>query len=288
MITRRRFLKQSSLLVTVPGLLRCPALGQTAPAEEEGQPLFRFLFCNDIHVNNEANAEHFGRFIDDVNSVPELYDFMVVCGDMGQVGNQAELELSKAQLDRFNKPFYTVIGNHDVTGSSDADKDGYRRVFGANRENYLIEHKGFGLIFLDLSTGKSSNVTVPQAAVDWLAGRLQDMEPDLPLIVFNHYPLHPGAPLYTAKDADKLFELLDPRPVKAYFSGHWHGYWKGERNGVNHYCNACMSGARPNHTWGPQWYKDKWQDMTEGYFLVDVHAHGVSPRFYEYRTIPEA
>jgi hypothetical protein len=49
---------------------------------------------------------------------------MVVCGDMGQVGNQADLELSKAQLDRLNKPFYTVVGNHDVTGNSDADKDG--------------------------------------------------------------------------------------------------------------------------------------------------------------------
>jgi len=114
------------------------------------------------------------------------------------------------------------------------------------------------------------------------------MDQNLPLLVFTHFPLHEGAPQYTAADADKLFNLLDSRTVLGYFNGHWHGKWKGERNGVDFYCNACMSNSRNNFRWGPDWYKQEWEDMTEGFLLVEVFADGVGTTFYAYGKIPTA
>lgn len=287
MLTRRTLLKSAFIAGGSLGLSRLPVFGKAVFRLQDNPPLYRFLFCNDIHVMKEADAEHLGKFIDDVNTVPDLFDFLVVCGDMGQVGTEDELMLSKTQLDRLKKPFYTVMGNHDVTGGSKADREPYYNTFGSNRENYVIEHKGVGHIYMDITNGKSSRVTVPQATVDWLKNALTKLDENLPLIVFNHFPLHKDAPEYTAVDADKIFNLLDSRNVLAYFNGHWHGRWKGQRNGTDHFCNACMSNSRDNHTFGPAWYKEKWEDMTEGYLLVDVFADGVGTTFYEYGQVPD-
>ena len=134
-------------------LNRLPVFGSPMNNLQENPPIYRFLFCNDTHVVSEADAEHFRKFIDDANTVPDLFDFLVVCGDLGNMGTEEELVLSKRELDRLKRPFYTVIGNHDVL--KDKDKTPYRTVFGNDRENYALQHKGTGLIHMDLTDGHS-------------------------------------------------------------------------------------------------------------------------------------
>jgi len=242
-----------------------------AVAYKRGKLLYSFLFCNDIHVTTQEQAGYFGESINNWDEFADLYDFVVVCGDLANNGTAEELLLVKDQLDHLKNPYYTVVGNHDVTKPGDDGKTGYEKVFGRNRMNYFVIHKDTALISLDLTDGMSSNVEVKKYTLDWVAATLDEIPKRMPIIVFSHFPLHPGIPLFKVKGTSNLFEMLDKRSVIAYFSGHYHARWQGERNGVSFIGNTCLSLKRDNHDKSPQ----------EGYLLVKVYNSGVETAFYE-------
>lgn len=240
-------------------------------AHKRGRHLYSFLFCNDIHVTTRVQAEYFGESVGNWNTFADIYDFVVVCGDLANDGTAEELLNIKDQLDHLKNPYYTVVGNHDVTKPGDDGKAGYEQVFGREKENYFVIHKNTALLFLDLTDGMSSNVEVKKYTLDWVAATLDEIPKRIPIIIFSHFPLHPNIPLFKVKGTTNLFNLLDKRNVIAYFSGHYHAQWQSERNGVSFIGNTCLSLKRDNHDKSPQ----------EGYLLVRVYNTGVETHFYE-------
>ena len=239
-------------------------------AYKRGTLLYSFLFCNDIHVSTQEQAGYFGESINNWDSFEDLYDFAVVCGDLVNDGTAEEFNRVKDQLNLLKNPYYTVLGNHDVTKPGDDGKIGYRKTFGDDKENYFVIHKNTALLFLDLTDGISSNVEIKKYTLDCLTAILKEIPQRMPILVFSHFPLHPNIPKFKVNGTSNLFAILDKRNILAYFSGHYHARWQGIRNNISFIGNSCLSLKRNNHDRSPQ----------KGYLLVNVYDSGVETKFY--------
>ena len=263
-MNRRAFVKYLS--GACAGLLTSSCVSSKGLSAGKDAPLFSFLFCNDLHINNEEHAAYFIESVENWNRFADRFDFVVVGGDLVEYGRTEEFSLAKSALDRLKNPYYTVVGNHDVSGEGDAGKAAYRAAFGTGREDYVIQHRGVALLFLDLTEAQRSNVTVGQHTIDWLAKALPGIPQQMPIITCSHFPMHPENPKFPVKNSAPLFEMLDKRTVLAYFSGHYHGIWQGERDGVPFFGNTCLSLLKNNYDGSTE----------EGYLFVKVYEDRVA------------
>lgn len=260
-------LASAGLCATVASSCSSAKLVTPAPASS---PIFSFIFANDLHVTTETETRYLLEVIETWRAIEAPYDFVVIGGDLVNGGTTEELMSVKQHLLALGKPFYTLPGNHDLT--DEAGHEAYRTVFGADRENYLVQHKGFPLVFIDLTNGTSAEVSVPDHTMKWLRsiGRLPA---HLPTIVFSHFSLHPDVPRFPVRNTAAILDFFDSRNVLAFFSGHYHGRWHGMRNNARYWGNACLSYSQDNHDGSPE----------KGYLWVDVFQTQVQARFVEFR-----
>jgi len=243
-------------------------------ADKHSTERFRFIFCNDLHIGEGgrvADSVAMAHVIGEWRTKVPSWDFVVLAGDLTENGDLAHMQWLKTALDSLHKPYYTVIGNHDITNDTDENgKKNYLSVFGDNRLNYLIMHKNVGLVFLDLSNGAKTTVTVKVSTKLWLKKILANFPSKMPIIVFSHFPLNPETPRFSVMNSEELFRYLDKRNVIAYLSGHYHGVWFGFRNKIPFYTNVrLLPFADTSHVYSES-----------GYYLVDVFGSsvGVTPK----------
>lgn len=267
-MNRRKFIKR--FIYTSAGLVVSSCVSSQKLVIPKGDPLFSFIFCNDTHINTEEHAKWFAKSVTNWNTFSNLYNFVVVCGDLVENGQKEEFSLAKGVLDRLDKPYYVVLGNHDVSGEGNQGKEAYHAAFGTGRENYIIHQNGVALLFLDLTHGQRSNVSVQQQTLTWLKSNVPQIPKSMPIIVFSHFPLHPQNPRFPVKNSSSLFEIMDTREVLAYFSGHFHGKWQGDREGVRFFSNTCLSLLKNNYDGSEE----------EGYLFVQVFETEVTVRFF--------
>ena len=88
------------------------AAAQTAP--------FRFAFISDTHIGspNGGAEEDLRRTVADINRLEGL-SFVVITGDITELGTDRELPLAKRILDSLRIPYFIIPGNHD-TGWSES------------------------------------------------------------------------------------------------------------------------------------------------------------------------
>lgn len=97
--------------------------------------------------------------------------FVVLTGDITELGTNEELELAKQILDSLNIPWYIIPGNHD-TGWSESGGDMFTTVFGYDK--FSFEYNG--IRFLGCASGpyvRMSDGHVPRSAVNWLDAELK-------------------------------------------------------------------------------------------------------------------
>lgn len=227
---RRRFIVAFATVISLLFIPYCT----TYDTATRSQQRFRFIFCSDVHYGDggQADSTTLANVLNEWKTKVFSWDFVVLAGDFTSDGDIGNLQSLKNALDRLHKPYYTVIGNHDITEPGDEGKNNYVTVFGDNRLSYLIMYKNVGLVFLDLSNDSKATVTVKVSTKLWLKKILVNFPRKMPLIVFSHYPLHPETPRFAVMNSGELFRYLDNRNVLAYFSGHYHGLWFGFRNKI--------------------------------------------------------
>lgn len=261
---RRRFVQVAASALALPFLPGCSSPGTS---QRRSERRFRFIFSNDVHYRgDEKDGVMLTKVINEwKNDVPQ-WEFAVVAGDLTNHGNITIMKSVKEHFDKLEKPYYPVIGNHDITALGEAGKNNYYTLFGENRGNYLIIHRNVGLIFLDLSNDTKPWVTVGVSRKLWLRKMLAFIPKETPLMVFSHYPFHPDTPLYAVLNSIELFRLLDDHNVLAYFSGHLHSRWSGFRNNIPFFTNVRLL---------PNWVAiDRFPGS--GYMIVDVYQSAVS------------
>ena len=160
----------------------------TAAAQQ--QP-FRFAFLSDTHIGspNGAAEEDLRLSVADINSM-EGIAFVVLTGDITELGTNRELAVAKRLLDSLDIPYYIIPGNHD-TGWSESGGLGFTKIFGSDK--FYFTHNGFH--FIGCASGpyvRMSDGHVPRDAMIWLGSILQQIGPDEPVVFLNHYPLDAG------------------------------------------------------------------------------------------------
>ncbi len=178
------------------------------------QQKFKFAEVSDTHVGGDNALEDLQRTVADINQQPELA-FVIISGDITEFGSDAELQLAKSVLDKLNKPWYIIPGNHD-TKWSESGGNTFRKVFGS--ETFSFSHGGYR--FLGTNCGPNMRMgpgQVPRENIVWLNKQLAALDTTTPVIYINHYPQN--------ADLNNWYEALDPlkqRNIQLILCGHGH------------------------------------------------------------------
>lgn len=161
---------------------------------------FRFAFVTDTHIGspNGSAEEDLRRTVSDINSRGDLA-FVVLTGDITEMGTNAELALARQILDSLKIPWYIIPGNHD-TGWSESGGDQFKTVFGNDKFSFTYD----GIYFLGCASGpyvRMSDGHVPRDAVNWLDEQLKTVPAGSPLVFLNHYPID--------ESLDNWYEITD-------------------------------------------------------------------------------
>ncbi len=177
---------------------------------------FTFALLSDTHIShrNPAPAEDLNKVIKEINESNSL-DFVVISGDISEEGDYKSLSQAKAILNKLNKTYYAIPGNHETKWTESGMTD-FSKIFGSERIQF--EHNG--IRFLGFNTGPLMRMAdghvVPQD-ITWLKEELSK-NPDQPTFLVTHYPLKDG-------DVDNWYDVTDavrPYNIISFLGGHYH------------------------------------------------------------------
>lgn len=161
---------------------------------------FRFAFISDTHIGspNGSAEEDLRRTVNDINQLTDIA-FVVLTGDITELGTTEEIKQARAILDELKVPYYIIPGNHD-TGWSESGGVAFAEVFGYDK--FIFEHNG--ITFIGCASGpyvRMSDGHIPRDAVNWLDKELKKLDKNKPVVFLNHYPLDNGL--------DNWYEAID-------------------------------------------------------------------------------
>ena len=161
---------------------------------------FRFVFISDTHIGspNGSAEEDLRRTVKDINAMDDVA-FVVITGDITELGTDEELKLAKQIFDELDVPYYIMPGNHD-TGWSESGGLSFTKIFGYDK--FHVKYNN--IHFLGCPSGpyvRMSDGHVPRDAVNWLQKELKKIGKNDPVVFLNHYPLDNGL--------DNWYEVVD-------------------------------------------------------------------------------
>ncbi|MBO9702072.1 MAG: metallophosphoesterase [Sporocytophaga sp.] len=170
----------------------------------------KFAMISDTHYD----YIELKKFIDHVNSRKDI-TFVVVGGDIADKGLLKEYEIFEDVMKGLNKPYLTVIGNHDyLAGGGEV----YRQMFGAY--NYSIEAAGKKIIFFDDVFWESNK----RPDFSWLENELKSTGSKKPIII-THIP--PWGDQFSKEDELIYANLMKKYKVQLSVHGHVHTSYHG-------------------------------------------------------------
>jgi 3',5'-cyclic AMP phosphodiesterase CpdA len=195
---------------------------------------FVFGVFGDPQVHSDLQSQ-LGRFADSARA--QGLDFFCVLGDLTHDAYVSEYNTVRSHLDAVGIPYFVTIGNHDMY-----NRGGWERFtghWGPSAYSVIIAGK-LKLIFLDTADGMLGG-----EQFEWLEEQLEDSLPRHK-IVCTHFPMYNGAaPLWgrlaRADERYRLLSLLHERGVKAWCSGHVHGFRHDRIENLDHFVVGSMS-----------------------------------------------
>ena len=219
--------------------------------KEKGLP-FSFLVISDTHNSNV------GETLLKVAKKEGGVSFLINVGDfVNGPGLWDHRFFLMEMVTEIKPPFpvFLVPGNHDIDYASKI-KQKERRVtaeifdslYGARKFDFIFNHCLFILSEVD-----------PKNPTDYLNYLREVLSKkgggSKYIFVFIHY-----APKEVEKNLegpllneDDFLSLMETHKVTACFFGHYHGYWRGQRNGVN--LVVVGGGGGRLKSWQPEWGK---------------------------------
>ncbi len=121
MIQRREFIV--ALATVVVTAVSCHA--------QDHRPPLRFAWLSDTHVGSPTGSEDLRESIRDINTLPGL-SFVLVTGDITEMGSDDELREAHADFDSLRSPLLLLPGNHDTKWSASGFTS-FARIMGNDR-----------------------------------------------------------------------------------------------------------------------------------------------------------
>ena len=176
---------------------------------------FKFAQITDIHISDGSTKKYLRQSIQQIN-VDSTIDFVLVTGDLTDNGDNASLKWISGELEKFNKPYYVLCGNHETTWT-ESGLETFNQLFGGDR--FSFEHKG--IFFVGFNTGPFVRMAYGHVApqdLSWAGAEIRNKGKGKKLIVVTHYPLMEG-------DVDNWYQATDSLrqygPV-CLIGGHYH------------------------------------------------------------------
>ncbi|MFO7173907.1 MAG: PQQ-binding-like beta-propeller repeat protein, partial [Bacillota bacterium] len=168
-------------------------------------------------------------------------DLVIHTGDVTEIGSRREYEEYRQAIAVFgNTPVLHVPGNHDARWL-DPGKAWFRQYLGEVPRT--LDWHGVHLVLLDSTVATETHGHLDRSTLQWLAGHLQRVGPDRPVLVFLHHPVFYTPVTYTDTD-DEFVAVLAPYNVRGVFTGHGHLHMRWERNGIPFFMTqAAMEGG---------------------------------------------
>jgi predicted phosphodiesterase len=264
-ISRRSAITQVGKLGLLAGALGPAALRSLAAT---AKPEFRFIVVNDTHYMSEECGVYLEGVVQQMKA--EKPDFCLHAGDLTEKGELAHEEAVRKIFSGLGKPVHTVPGNHDWV--TPTDRSPYTSTF-PNGLNYSFQHQGWQFVGLDTTEAQKSTATRIQPETFRMLSEIQGrLRRDRPLVVFTHFPLC-GSVSTRPLNADDLLAKFDGWDVRAFFSGHFHGYSACQRGAATVTTNRCCALKRNNHD----------GTKPKGYFVCEIVEGALVRRFVEYK-----
>ena len=149
---------------------------------------FRFIHLSDTHIGSpDGKAEEdLRRTVADINRMNDIA-FVIITGDVTELGTDEQLLLVKQILDSLHVKYYIIPGNHD-SGWSESGGLSFKKIFGDDK--FVFDYRG--IRFIGCASGpyeRMSDGHIPRDAIVWLDDVLKNISHDQPLIFLNHYPV---------------------------------------------------------------------------------------------------
>lgn len=150
-------------------------------------------------------------------------EFVIVAGDLTNLGKREELEKAKETLDKANLNYFVIPGNHDLWFGNKIKADVFNEVFG----NRFQSFKKDKIKFILIDNGSYSGLREDQ--FEWLKNEVAECR-IFYCLAFAHMPLNHGTSEHimgeddvkAASDAANLVKLFVSSGVKKLFAGHLH------------------------------------------------------------------
>jgi hypothetical protein len=246
----------------------------------------RFVHVSDLHYRGTAadpKADWLKARIDWINGLTSSPDFVVISGDLcDYLGPDTETDPDNSRLavlrglldEHLSLPWYASIGNHEfydefeppvITADGEARRESFT-IFQEEEKSWgYWDVEGVRFVILDSmeldswkeNMGLMGRFTGEQ--IDWLREVLGD---GMPTFLFFHHPPNTLAP----RDGDPdLCDVLNdfPGQVKGLFTGHLHGFWKGEWCGTPYFVVKDWRDAPAS------WYEVEYDGATDTLTLLN-------------------
>lgn len=152
--------------------------------------------------------------VDHINDKKNEYAFVVVLGDLTNIGLISEFETNKKFLDRLQLPYVTIIGNHDLLTNGASI---YQQMYG--KDNYSFTFKQTKFILYNNNNWESSYL-VPDT--DWVTNELTSSA-STHNILMAHVSVADTA-RFTQNEIDTYENLINANNVRYTFNGHDHNF----------------------------------------------------------------
>jgi len=181
---------------------------------------FTFALITDTHSD-------YDEFIDAVKSInrnPEIL-FVIHAGDMTDYGLQEEYKWANEIISKLNKPYLTVIGNHDCLSNG---KQIYGKLFGSTLYTCVLNEndhaRRYKFIFINDNSLEYDNVERGREIVkEWLIKELSDTTLYRGLFVVAHVPPFDDH-YFTDETEIEYSEIMRDYNVTLSIHGHEHRY----------------------------------------------------------------
>lgn len=190
-----------------------------------GQENGKFAFLADTHIaEGAASVEELAACIEDINSNPEI-SFSILAGDITEFGSDREIKLAKSVIDKLEKPYYIVAGNHDAKWS-ESGCNTFEKVFGYGH----FEFEAFGIKFVGTNSGPNMRMApalVPRESIVLLDSLVKATPSNKPMVFVNHFPQDTSVLNYF-----EVLDILKGSNIQLVMGGHWHNNVKLDYEGI--------------------------------------------------------
>ena len=257
-------MKQKIALLLAAALLLCSGvLARRAPRHVAPRAAeLNFACLTDVHVTPRGESDSLLRAaVAEINA--SAVDFVLVTGDLCNMGSDAELHCVHGILKRLRKPWFAVPGNHETTWSESACTT-FGRLFGNDGR---LAFRAGGYLFVGFTAGpymKMADGSVRREDLQWVEEQMRAARPGERIVTFCHYPLTNDVTNRTA-----VTQLLRRYDVRFDLCGHYH---------TLRLCNFDSIPGLMGRSLIP---KNRMQEPAAGYNLVRVWGDSVA--LYEKR-----